>query len=120
MINKQDYINSINQNIDIVRGDTLNFNFAISGLGENDEPNFIFSVADEYGEAPVVQADSDHGIDLVEVTENFNEYSVIIEPVDTASLPVTIYYYSLVMELDGEIYTLMRGDFTLLHDVERG
>lgn len=119
MINKQDYINCINQNIDIVRGDTLNFNFAIAGLGDS-EPTFTFSIAEEYGEPPVVQADSDSGIDLVEEGEIFNEYSVIIEPVDTASLPVTIYYYSLVMELDGGIYTLMRGDFTLLHDVERG
>ena len=40
MINKQDYINSINQNIEMVRGDTLEFNFQI--VGADSTPTFAF------------------------------------------------------------------------------
>lgn len=118
MINKQDYINSINQNIEMVRGDTLSFNFIISGA--EGTPTFTFAVADEYGDSPVITSTSGDGIELEETEGDNNLYSVTIRPAQTSGLNTGLYYYNLVMYLDGEVYTLMRGEFNILYEVKRG
>ena len=117
MINKQDYINSIYQNIEMVRGDTLEFNFAIEGADST--PTFAFVVADEYGDSPVIRAESDNGIDQVNSDTTTRIYSVNIRPSQTSGLAAGLYYYNLVMYLNGETYTLMRGEFDILYEVKR-
>ena len=116
MINKQDYINSINQNIEMVRGDTLEFNFQI--VGADSTPTFAFVVSEEYGDSPVITATSGSGISLVETSGDIKTYAVNISPAQTAGLALGIYYYNLVMYLNGT-YTLMRGEFNILYEVKR-
>lgn len=121
MINKQDYLNSIEQNIDMVRGDTLEFDFQIQGLGDA-EATFEFTCADEYGESPVFTAEVGNGITLEanNTDADIRTYSVCIRPEQTASLDVTMYYYRLLMSANGDVLTLMKGSLNLLNDVERG
>ena len=118
MINKQDFINSINQNIEMVRGDTLEFNFEIDGAETT--PTFSFVVADEYGESPVISATSGNGISKVADTVQGAIYAVDLLPSQTSGLAVGIYYYNLVMFIGHETYTLMRGEFNILYEVKRG
>ena len=118
MINKQDYINSIYQNIEMVRGDTLSFNFMIEGA--DGTPTFAFVVADEYGDSPVISATSGNDIVLEATSGQVKTYSVSLRPAQTSGLATGIYYYNLVMYLNSETYTLMRGEFNILYEVKRG
>lgn len=121
MLNKQDFYNTINQDIDLVRGDTLSFGFELVGL-QGATPDFTFTCKDHYDGDIVFSADNESGISL----DNYNEandtatYTVWIDPNKTKDLELTRYYYDLEMRLDDDVITLMRGRFTLLYDVTRG
>ena len=121
MLNKQDFLNTIYQDIDIVRGDSLTFNFELNGL-QGETPDFTFTCKDHYNGTVVFTATNNSGISL----ENYNAtsdtatFSVWIDPNKTKNLELTRYYYDLEMRLDDDVITLMRGRFTLLYDVTRG
>lgn len=122
MVNRQDFINAINQNIDMVKGDTLVFNFQLQGL-EGATPDAItFSCAEHYDDAPLFTADLSDGITLEEYDEekDIALYSVRIAPNKTESLNLYRYYYDLELTLDEDIFTLMRGRLALLYEVTRG
>ena len=46
MLNKQNFLNAINQNIEMVRNDTLAFNFEIQGLQGDLPTDIIFYCTD--------------------------------------------------------------------------
>lgn len=120
MINKQAFLNSIYQNIDMVRGDTLTFNFQIQGLGTT-SATFAFLVAENFNDAPLIRSDSANGgVSLVNTEGDVNTYTVNVRPQQTSGLDVMLYHYDLVMYVDDNVYTLMRGDLNLLNEVERG
>lgn len=122
MINKKDFINAITQDIDMVKGDTLAFNFELQGL-EGATPDAItFSCAEHYDDVPLFTADLSDGITLDEYNEvkDIALYSVRIAPNKTESLNLNRYYYDLELKLDDDVITLMRGRLTLLYEVTRG
>ena len=122
MINKQDFLNAINQDIDMIKGDTLIFNFELQGLGEETPDAITFSCADNINTTPLFTADLTDGISLDEYNSYTDEriYSVRIAPNKTKDLDINRYYYDLQLELNNEIFTLMRGRLTLLYDITRG
>lgn len=127
MINKHDFNNSVEVNIEMVQGDTLSFNFMITGLRLGTpvalNPTYTFSCADE--KDILFTATSAHGeeeadgITLVEYNEQKDvaTYAVYISPAKTKNLDLARYYYDLQMELGDDVYTLMRGRFTLLREI---
>lgn len=122
MINKQDYINSINQNIDMVRGDTLAFNFQLSGLGSLSEYEALlvtFAVAEHYDDEHIIEIDSTNGITLEEY-DTFSDtalFSVSVAPNISKTMDLGRYYYDMQIKNTTDIITLMRGYLTLLYDV---
>jgi hypothetical protein len=118
MVNKQDYLNSITQNIEMVRGDTLAFNFQLEGL-EGEEPDFTFTCKETPEGEVVFNAEIGEGISLVDydLTTDLTTYGVRIAPGKTERLDIAIYYYDLEMRLNGDVVTLMRGKLTLLYDI---
>lgn len=121
MINRQDYLNAINQNIEMVKGDTLAFNFQLQGLGGVDPDTIIFSCAEQYGDNPIFTVDLTNGIDQVDydVTKDVATYSVRIAPQKTATLDVNRYYYDMQITINSDVITLMRGRLALLNEVTR-
>lgn len=121
MINKQDFINAINQDIDIVKGDTLAFAFQLQGLGDV-EPTFTFSCALSYYDSPLFTVDSEDGItrESYDAEKDIATYTIRIAPNKTEALDLNRYYYDLEMTLDDDIITLMRGRLTLLYEVTKG
>lgn len=127
MINRQGFNNSVETNIDMVKGDTLSFNFMLTGLKIGTpaaiRPTFTFSCADE--KTVFFTATSAHGEQEADgiTLEDYNEskdvatYTVYITPSKTKNLDLARYYYDLQMEVDDDIYTLMRGRLTLLREV---
>lgn len=122
MINRQDFINAINQNIDMIRGDTLAFNFQLTGLGSQDAYEDLlitFAVAEHYDDEELIEITNADGIDL----EKYNTatdtatFSVYIAPNKTKTLDLASYYYDLQIKDDTNVITLMRGRLTLKWDV---
>lgn len=122
MVNKQDYINAVNQNIDMVRGDNLAFNFQLSGLGKKSAyENLIvtFAIAEHYDDELLVECTNNNGIALekYDATKDIATFSVFVSPNKTKTLDLARYYYDLQIKDDNNVVTLMRGRLTLVYDV---
>lgn len=122
MVNKQDYLNAITQNIDMVRGDTLAFNFQLSGLGSREayeELNVRFAVAEDYNAAPEIEATTGDGIELLDYTGDVATFGVCLSPYMTEDMTPARYVYDLQINDETNVVTLMRGVLTLLYEVAR-
>jgi len=122
MVNKQDYINAINQNIDMVRGDNLAFNFQLSGLGSRGAYAallFTFAVAEHYDDDSILECTNNNGITLesYDGASDTATFSVFVAPNKTKTLDLARYYYDLQMKNNTNVVTLMRGRLTLVYDV---
>lgn len=119
MLNKQDYINAIYQDIEMVRGDTLAFNFELQGLN-GVTPYIVFTCAETYNDAPIFTSDTTGGdITLEEYDQEHDlaTYSVVVAPAKTVSLDLARYYYDLQLSTNEDVITLMRGRLTLVYGV---
>lgn len=121
MLNKQDFNNAIYQDIDMVKGDTLAFNFQVRGL-DGAEPTFTFTCREHYNGDMLFNCESGQGIEQVDYDE-YNDlatFAVWVDPVKTKDLDLARYYYDLEMQVDRDVLTLMRGRLTLLYEVTKG
>jgi hypothetical protein len=124
MINKQDFLNAWTQEIEMVRGDTLAFNFQLAGLGSEaayQALTCLFAVSEHYDENNVVEVGNYNGIFLVEydAAHDVATFGVSIAPFYTSNLPLTRYYYELkIKDEDDNVVTLMRGHLTLLFNLK--
>jgi len=122
MVNKQDYINAVNQNIDMVRGDNLAFNFQLSGLGSSSAYEALavtFAVAEHYDDVSIFECISGNGIELesYDAVKDTATFSVFVAPNMTKTLDLGRYYYDLQIKDGSNVVTLMRGRLTLVYDV---
>lgn len=122
MVNKQDFINAVNYNIDMVRGDTLAFNFQLAGLGSRSEYELLYftlAVAEHYDSEHIIEVDSTNGIVLedYDIAKDTATFSVYVSPNMTKPLDLARYYYDLQLKTNTDTITLMRGNLTLLYDV---
>ena len=122
MVNRQDFINAINNNIDMVRGDTLAFNFQLTGLGSKaayEDLLITFAVAEHYDDEELIEITNEDGIDLEEynVAKDTATFSVYLAPNKTKTLDLNRYYYDLQIKDDTNVITLMRGRLTIEWDV---
>ena len=122
MINKQDFLNAWAQEIEMVRGDTLAFNFQLAGLGSEaayQALTCVFAVSEHYEANNVVEVTNYNGISLVEydAAHDVATFGVSVAPASTKSLPLTRYYYELKIKDDTNVVTLMRGHLTLLFNL---
>ena len=124
MVNKQDFINAFEQNIDIVRGNSLCFNFQLTGLGSLEAYEAFevdLNVSENYNDSPVFGSSLGDGITL----ENYDTesdtatYSVFVAPSKTKDLELARYYYALNISDSANVLTLMRGRFTLVYNVPK-
>lgn len=122
MVNKQDFLNAINLNIDMVRGDTMAFNFQLAGLGDRTEYEnleVIFAVAEHYDDDAIIEITKTDGIALeaYDAEKDTALFSVYVAPNYTKNMDLERYYYDLQIKDTDNVITLMRGRLTLLWDV---
>lgn len=122
MINKQDYINAITQDIDMIRGDTLAFNFQLQGLGSRSVYEGLvvtFAVAEHYDDESIIEIFNDNGIELeyYDRVADVATFSVSVAPNYTKTLDLNRYYYDLQIKDTNNVITLMRGRLTIKWDV---
>lgn len=121
MINKQDYINSFEQDIAMVKGDSLIFGFQVEGTEGTLPTDVSFRCTNDYNASPNFSASlTDSGILLESYEDDVATYSVRIKPEQTANLDVGRYYYDLEMTFEGtgDVYTLMRGNLDIVPEVK--
>ena len=122
MVNKQDFINAINLNIDMVRGDTMAYNFQLAGLGSREAYEALFAtlaVAEHYEDEPIFIVTTGNGIELEEYDEDTDTalFSVYIAPNQTKTLDVNRYYYDMQIDDETDVITLLRGRLNLVYDI---
>ena len=120
MVNKQSFLNAVYQNIEMVRGDSMTFNFTLRGLGSQADYeafNYSFAVGD--GENTYINLTYGDGIDLAEYNaeKDIATFIVSLAPSDTKTLDVARYKYELQASSSDTVLTLMRGYLTLLWEV---
>lgn len=117
---------NINENITLVRGDTLAFgielylaseeNEQLQTLLDQDLDSCCFTVRKDYANTEnVFQKSLGNGIEKV----SQGKYRVRIAPEDTADLEVGIYYYDCEIGVNNDIFTILRGAFELVWDITR-
>lgn len=118
MVNKQTFQNFINQDIEIVRGDTLAFNIQIAGLEAADHPVIDMMCRENYNGDVIFDSNTTGGIDLVSDVNGVRTYAVRVDPTQTEEAEIGRYEYALRLMLNGDVLTLMRGYFTLLNNID--
>lgn len=120
MVNKQAFLNAVNQNIEMVRGDSLTFNFILRGLGSEAAYEALtvnFAVADN--SQTYINLTNDSGIELLQYDSESDiaTFVVALAPEDTKTLDVARYRYDLQVKNTSNVLTLMRGYLTLLWEI---
>ena len=118
MVNRQQFNNSTYQDIAMVRGDSLNFNFQLQGTEGSFPTAVTLTCAEHYDQDPIFTADLESGISLIDYDQegDIATYGVSLRPDQTAYQAVGRYYYDLQMVMDDNVITLMRGNLDLLFD----
>jgi hypothetical protein len=107
--------NMTDENITMVKGDTLSFNVSI----KDDEGNpvtvdtaYFLCTAAPASQTYIFYKSLGDGI-----TQEDGVLTVRVSPSDTGNKYAGIYYYDLQIGIDGDIYTLLRGLLTLEQDI---
>lgn len=120
MIERGYFFNPIERDIFIVQGDTCAFGFQLQGT-KGQEPSSIILTCRESIEAD----DALFGVSTVdtidlrgydEATDTFT-YGVRIPPYLTQDIPLGRYFYDLQIAINEDVFTLMRGRFSVEYQV---
>ena len=101
-----------NENITLVRGDTLSFGIVMYGDVQTLDTAF-FTIKKDYNDSPLVQKSIGDGIASYED----GEYTVRVTPEDTKDLELGRYYYDLQVSNGGDDFTILRGILDLVYNV---
>lgn len=108
-----------NQNISMIRGDTLAFGFEIDGSNQELDTAYFTCKSDINNIEPLFQKSLNDGIEIASTTNNSISYRVRVAPEDTYNLEAGNYNYDLQIGLNGDIYTILIGILSLNEDVTR-
>jgi hypothetical protein len=118
MVNNNIFYNAINEDITMVKGDTLSFNFQIDGMGADRLDDVVFTVKDNPDSNTVLfKCDLSEGVTCEVDEENHLIYTLRVSPNKTKDLFVGGYYYDLVALHSRDVLTFMRGKLNLVYNV---
>lgn len=104
------------KNLLMVKGDTFAFGAKFKGLEEGLDSAY-FTVSQNFASPFVFQKILNNGIELIETTEEYYRYRVIVPPTDTDDVEAGVYNYSFKIEVNGAEYTLIYGTLTIVQTV---
>lgn len=101
------------ENIIMIRGDTVAFGMEIDGLNE-DLDFCYFTCKENYTDAEnLFQKSLGDGIEKIET----GKYSIRIAPEDTKDAEAGMYFYDLTLGVNGDVFTVKNGVFCIKWDV---
>ena len=107
----------MNENIFMVRGDTLQFSVLIEELTTNLTNVYFSCKANKDDDNYIFQCTLGNGIELTESTNTSRTYTVTVPASATKDLDDGIYYYDLQINLDEYVYTPFMGTLNIAKDV---
>lgn len=109
-------MNYYKNNIRHVKGDTFSSALTVEGLGQ-DLNSVYFTCRDTLNDDSTVLFEKSlgNGITLVEYdSENdIRKYAVRVAPADSKNIQAGSYFYDLQVNVNGDIFTIMKGKFIL-------
>lgn len=111
-IDQQSYVLD-QQNLAMVRGNTLSFGLQFEGLDQALDGAFLTCRKNFTDEGIAFEKTLGNGITLAES----DNYIVRVAPEDTKNLEVGDYYYDLDIQVNDDVFTILRGVLSLLQDV---
>ena len=116
MVNNNIFYNAIDENITMVKGDTLSFNFQIDGMGADRFDDVVFTVKENPdSQTELFKCDLTEGVTCEVDEENHLIYTLRVSPNKTKDLFVGAYYYDLVALHSRDVLTFMRGRLNLVY-----
>jgi len=107
-------------NLEITKGDTLSFGVKIYGIGQALDLAYFTCKTNYDDDTPKFQKSLNNGITLVDSDAQGNyTYMVRVAPEDTENLELGKYYYDLQIEINGDVFTILKGVFTIDYDVTK-
>ncbi len=100
------------KNITMVRGDTLSFGMEFEGLDQDLDAAYMTCRNGYEGEL-VFQKSLGNGI----TKASANQYRVRVAPEDTATVVPNRYYYDLQIQVNSDIFTILKGVLFIEADV---
>lgn len=105
-----------------VRGDTLSFNIYVENLNQDIE-SIYFTCRDGANDNSEIlfEKNLNNGISYMYYDEETDTriYVVRISPTDTKDLQSGTYYYDEQIEVNSDVFTIMKGRFILEQDISR-
>lgn len=110
-------MNFYRKNIKNVRGDTYSIGFKTEGINQKLD-NIYFTCRDNLTDESNVlfQKSLGDGITLTDQDEDIYSYNVRVAPEDTRDIQSGTYYYDLQININEDIFTIMRGKFIIEQD----
>lgn len=107
-------------NLEMTKGDTLSFGLEIYNLGQPLNTAYFTCRANYDDGGNIFQKSLNHGITLSS-TDEFGNYIYVVRlaPEDTENISVGKYYYDMQIELNGDVFTILKGILTIDYDVTR-
>lgn len=100
------------QNLNMIRGDTFSFGLECYLL-DQDLDSAFFTVRKSYDGEIIFQRSLGNGIEKIET----GIYSIRIAPENTRDLEAGHYYYDFNINVNNDVFTLIKGDLLIEHDV---
>ena len=100
-----------------VRGDTFTHNIYVEGLNQDLESVYFTCRDNLTDESNVLfQKSLGDGITLTDQNEDIYSNNVRVAPEDTRDIQSGTYYYDLQININEDIFTIMRGKFIIEQD----
>ena len=103
----------VDTNLSMVRGDTLAFGLEFEGLEQDLDSAYFTCKANATLSDYVFQKTLEDGIDKVAT----GKYRVRVDPVDTSTVEAREYYYDLVIGVNDDVFTLLKGVLSIEQNV---
>ena len=116
-------MNYYTNNIKHVKGDTFSCALVVENLGQElDAISFTCKENGNDNADTLFQCKLNDGITLVEydAEKDIRKYAIRVEPEKTINLQSGTYYYSEEVQVNGDVFTIMRGRFVLEQDYSKG
>lgn len=107
-------------NIEFTRGDTFSFGVKLYELGQELEGAKFTCKLNQDDETPLFQKTLNNGIYLAGSDLDDYSYKVRVAPEDTKDLEPGKYFYDLQIEVNDDVFTILKGVLTLEFDVTGG
>lgn len=102
-------------NLAMIRGDTFAFGVEIEGLNQQLESAYFSCKLSAKDQEYIFQKTLGNGISMVEM----GKYRVRVAPEDTVNLACKSYRYDLQIGVNGDVFTVLKGELTISDDITR-